>query len=42
MDGKQPTLFHNYIDTGVKPTEDVLFHHFKYFFHMMIACEHLV
>ena len=34
--------FDNDIDTGVKPTEDVLFHRFniKYFFHLMIACEH--
>jgi len=24
----------------VKPTEDVLFHRFKYFFHLMIASEH--
>ena len=40
LDGKQPTVFDNDIDTGTKPTEDVLFHRFKYFFHEMIACEH--
>jgi len=40
LDGKQPTLFDNAIDTGVKPTENVLFYRFKYFFHLMIACEH--
>jgi len=39
-DGKQPTVFDNDIDTGVKSTEDVLFHRFKYFFHLMILCEH--
>jgi len=40
LDGKQPTVFDNDIDTGTKPTEHVLFHLFKYFFHLMIACEH--
>ena len=40
LDGKQPTVFDNDIDTGTKPTEDILFHWFKYFFHQMIACEH--
>jgi len=41
LDGKQPTVFHNDIDTGKKTTDDVLFYRFKYFFHlMMIACEH--
>ena len=39
LDGKQPTVFDNDIDTGAKPTEDVLFHLFKYFFHLMIVCE---
>ena len=40
LDGKQPTVFDNDIDTGTKPTEDVLFHLFKYFFHLMIVvCE---
>jgi len=40
LDGKRPTILGNDIDTGVKPTEDVLFHRFKYFFHLIIACEH--
>jgi len=35
-----PTVLGNDIDTDVKPTEDVVFHRFKYFFHLMIACEH--
>jgi len=28
LDGKHPTVLGNDIDTGVKPTEDVLFHQF--------------
>ena len=40
LDGKHPTVLGNDIDAGVKPTEDVLFHRFKYFFLLMIACEH--
>jgi len=40
LDGKQPTVFDNDIDTGIKPSEGVLFHQFKYFFHQVIACEH--
>jgi len=40
LDGKQPTVFDNDVDMGAKPTEDVLFHLFKYFFHLMIVCEH--
>jgi len=40
LDGKHPTVLGNDIDAGVNPTEDVLFHRFKYFFHLMIACEH--
>ena len=37
LDGKHTTVFDNDIDKGVKPTEDVLFQRFKYFFHLMIA-----
>jgi len=40
LDGKQPTLFDYDIDTGTKPAEGVLFHRFKYFFPLTIACEH--
>jgi len=40
LDDKYPAVFGTDIDTGVKPTKDVLFHRFKYFFHLMIACEH--
>jgi len=40
LDGKQPTVFDNDIDRDTKPTEDVLFHRFEYFFYLMIACEH--
>ena len=40
LDGKQSTVFDNHIDTGAKATEDVLFHRFNYFFHLMIAREH--
>jgi len=32
LDGKHPTVLGNGIDAGVKPTEDVLFHRFKYCF----------
>jgi len=39
LDGKDPTVLGNDIDTGVKPTEDILFHRFKYFFQLMVACE---
>jgi len=35
-----PTVLGNDIDRGVKPTEDVLLHRFKYFFHLMMASEH--
>jgi len=40
LDSKHPAVLGNDIDTGIKPTEDILFHLFKYFFHLMIACEH--
>jgi len=40
LDDKQPTVFDNDIDTGAKSTENVLFHQFKYFFHLMITREH--
>jgi len=40
LDGKDPTVLGNDIDTGIKPIEDVLFHRFKYFLHLMNACEH--
>jgi len=29
LDGKQPTVFDNHVDTGAKATEDVLFHRFN-------------
>jgi len=40
LDGEHPTVLANEIDTDVKPTENILFYRFKYFFHMMITCEH--
>jgi len=32
LNGKEPTMFGNDIDTGVRPVEHVLLHQFKYFF----------
>jgi len=37
VDGKQPTVFDNDIDMGTKPTEDILFHRFKYFFRLSVT-----
>jgi len=42
LDGKHLTVLGNDIDAGVKPTEDILFHQCKHFFHLMIACEHCI